>query len=192
MMDARGAAIRAAAQGAHVRGQAMNAYHEDEDEGLPFDDPIEVAEAVLGSDARFVSERGDDGDLSFAFKAQWCEVSGFFCWREELPAMLMTVTFDLAAAPAQMADTARLIALINENLWLGHFDLWSEDGAVVFRHAVAMIGRSELAPGEVQAMLAAAMDAADRFFPAFDLLLRCKCAPEQAIEAALFETVGEA
>lgn len=182
-----------AAPGARpVLGAKMDPTYLEDDEPQSLDDPIDVAEAVLGSDERFVTERGDDGDLTFAFKAAWCEVTGFFCWREELPAVLLTVTFDLRAPPSRMGEAARLVTLINENLWLGHFDLWSEDGAVVFRHAVPMIGRGELNAGEVQAMLAAVMDSADRFYPAFDFMLRCGSSPEEAMEMALFETAGEA
>jgi hypothetical protein len=82
--------------------------------------------------------------------------------------------------------------MINENLWLGHFDLWNEDGSVVFRHSIPMIGRGELTVGEVHALVAASMDAADRFYPAFDFLLRCGQTAEDSLKIALFETIGEA
>jgi hypothetical protein len=167
-------------------------YLDDEDEVVTIEDPIDLAEAILGQDSRFVVERSDGGDLSFTFKAAWCSVTAFLGWREELPAVLLTVAFDLNAPNTRMAEAARLIAMINENLWLGHFDLWSEDGSIVFRHSIPMVGRLELTPGEIQALLAATLDAADRFYPAFDFFLRCGRSPEEAIEAAMFETAGEA
>lgn len=162
------------------------------EDALDLLDPIDVVEAVVGADPRFTQERGDDGDLTFSARGDWCEVTGHFSWREELPALLLTVAFDLRAPKSRFAEAARLVALINENLWLGHFDLWAEDGAIVFRHAVPMIGRSDLAPGEAQALLAAAMDAADRFYPAFNYLLWAGKTPEEAVAASLFEPIGEA
>ena len=63
---------------------------------------------------------------------------------------------------------------------------------MVFRHALPMIGRSDIAPGEIQSLLAAAMDAADRFYPAFSFLLKDGKDAEEAAFAALFETAGEA
>jgi hypothetical protein len=155
-------------------------------------DPIDVVEAVVGSDQRFIAERGDDGDLTFSARGDWCDVVGFFSFREELPAVLLTVTFDLKAPEERRTEAARLTTMINENLWLGHFDLWSDDGAIVFRHAVPMVGRSELAAGDVHALLAAAMDAADRFYPAFSFLISSGRTPEECMQAALFETIGEA
>jgi hypothetical protein len=167
----------------------MDTYLEDE-AGL--DNPMDIAEAVLGADSRIVIERSDDGDLSFTCKGAYCAVTGFLGWREELPAVLLTVSFDLTSPKDRMIEAARLIAMINENLWLGHFDLWTEDGSIVFRHSIPMIGRGELSGGEVQALLAASLDAADRFFPAFDFMLRCGQTAEESIRIALFETIGEA
>lgn len=156
------------------------------------EDPIDVVEAVIENDDRFEVERCADGDLTFTTKGAWGDVTGAFCWREELPAVLMTVSFDIAAPPEARAEAARLTALINEHLWLGHFDLWLDDGAVVFRHSIPMIGRGELTPGEAQAMLAAALDAADRFYPAFYHLFTSGGSAENAAHAAIFETIGEA
>ena len=155
-------------------------------------DPIDLVEAVVGADTRFVSERGDDGELTFSARGAFCEVTGYFSHREELPAILFTVAFDLRAPKARFGEASRLVALVNENLWLGHFDLWSEDGSIVFRHAVPLIGRSELEAGEIQALLAAAMDAAERFYPAFNFLIWAGKTPEESIQFSLFETVGEA
>lgn len=156
------------------------------------DEMMDVVEAVLQDDDRFACERAEDGDVQFGFRGTWCEAVGYFSWREELPAMLFTVSFGVVAAPERRADAAHLIAMINENLWLGHFDLWDEDGSIVFRHALPMIGRCDIAAGEVQALLAAAMDAADRFYPAFGFLLNAGKTPSEAAMAALFETAGEA
>jgi hypothetical protein len=155
-------------------------------------DPLGLAEAVLAVDDRFKVERLDELDLQFTFATFWGEGAGFFSYREELPAILFTFGLDLTAPPDRRADAAALAAMINENLWIGHFDVWSEDGAIVLRHALPMVGRSEVSPGEIQALLAAALDAADRFHPAFALLIHGGHGPIEAARAGLFETVGEA
>jgi hypothetical protein len=41
-------------------------------------------------------------------------------------------------------------------------------------------------------MIDTAVEAADRFFPAFDFLLRGAKNPEDAMAACMFETVGQA
>jgi len=45
---------------------------------------------------------------------------------------------------------------------------------------------------QAAAMIDVAVEAADRFFPAYDFLLRGAKTPQEAIAACMFETVGEA
>ncbi len=155
-------------------------------------DPLDTVENVLGADDRFFCERAQDGDVHFSFKCASGETVGYFSYRHELPALLFTLGFDLQAPRSRHAEAVRLAGLINENLWLGHFDVWSDDGTIIFRHAMPMIGRDEISIGEVQAMLAAALDAAERFQPAFHFLILAGMTPEHAAQAALFEVSGEA
>jgi len=155
-------------------------------------DPMDTVEAVIASDDRFLCERAEDGDIHFSFKCSWGETAGYFSYREELPALLFTLGFDIQAPASRRAEATMLASAINENLWLGHFDVWSDDGTIIFRHAMPMIGRSHISVGEVQAMLAAALDAADRFQPAFHYLILAGMSSEDASRAALFETVGAA
>ena len=125
----------------------MSLYHTD-DEELP-SDPMDLIEAIVNSDDRFNAERAEDGDVQFCFKSAWTEAAGYFSYRTELPALLFTLGFDLQASPERMTATTRLAAMINENLWLGHFDVWSDDGSIIFRHAAPMIGRDEKVAGIV-------------------------------------------
>src|SRR6185436_4322537 len=155
-------------------------------------DPMDTVEAVISQDDRFQCERAEDGDVHFSFKCSSGETVGYFSYRHELPALLFTLGFDIQAPKSRLHEAIRLAALVNENLWLGHFDVWSDDGTIIFRHAMPMIGRDEISVGEVQAMLAAALDAAERFQPAFHFLILAGMPAEDAAKAALFETAGEA
>jgi hypothetical protein len=55
-----------------------------------------------------------------------------------------------------------------------------------------MLDRISPDPGEVAAILAAALDAADQFLPAFNFVVWAGKSPEEAVNAVLFETHGEA
>lgn len=168
----------------------MDLFLDDEVEATV--DPMDSVEEVIASDERFQAERAEDGDVHFSFKCSWGETVGYFSHRSELPAVLFTLGFDIQAPKSRYAEAARLAALINENLWLGHFDVWSDDGTIIFRHAMPMIGREEVSIGEIQAMLAAGLDAAERFQPAFHFVILGGMNAEDAAQAALFEVSGEA
>ncbi len=108
---------------------------------------------VIASDDRFSTERAEDGDVHFSFKSAWGETSGYFSYRAELPALLFTLGFDTQAPVSRRTEAMKLAARINENLWLGHFDVWADDGTIIFRHAMPMIGRDMISIGEMRAVL---------------------------------------
>ena len=98
---------------------------------------------------------------------------------------------DLAVPKAQRQTAQELIATINPRVWLGHFELWDE-GEIIFRHGMALMTGEQPSLAQAAAMIDVAVEAADRFFPAFDFLLRGAKTPQEAIAACMFETVGEA
>jgi hypothetical protein len=98
---------------------------------------------------------------------------------------------DLAVPKAQRQTAQELIATINPRVWLGHFELWDE-GEIIFRHGMALMTGEQPSLAQAAAMIDVAVEAADRFFPAYDFLLRGAKTPQEAIAACMFETVGEA
>jgi hypothetical protein len=85
-----------------------------------------------------------------------------------------------------------LLSLINQRVWLGHFEVWAEDGEIVFRHALSLPGGERPTLAQAASMIDAAVEAADRFYPAFDFLLAGAKSPDEAMAACMFETVGQA
>jgi len=73
----------------------------------------------------------------------------------------------------------------------GRVELWAEDGEIVFRHALSLPGSERPTLASAASMIDAAMEAADRFYPAFDFLVQGRT-PDDAMAACMFETVGQA
>jgi hypothetical protein len=86
----------------------------------------------------------------------------------------------------------KLIAMINEQMWIGHFDLWTLDGLVMFRHALVLAGGVEATSQQCQAMLGSALEASEGYFPAFQFVVWAGKPARTALDAAMFETSGEA
>ena len=80
---------------------------------------------------------------------------------------------------------------LNQRVWLGHFEVW-DDGEIIFRHAMSLMTGERPSLAQAAAMIDVAMEAADRFYPAFDFLVGGSKSPADAIAACMFETVGEA
>ncbi len=81
--------------------------------------------------------------------------------------------------------------MINQRVWLGHFEIWAEDGEIVFRHALPLPTGERPTLAQAASMIDTAVEAADRFYPAFDFMLKGK-SPSDAMADCMFETVGQA
>ena len=153
-------------------------------------DPLDVVEHVLTAE-NLQFDRTEDGDLAFALTGDWKDYELWFAWRPEADCLQLCLSFDLQATPEQRAAAYELISILNQRVWLGHFEVW-EDGEIIFRHAMALMTGERPSLAQAAAMIDVAMEAADRFYPAFDFLVRGSKSATDAIAACMFETVGEA
>ncbi len=102
------------------------------------------------------------------------------------------MSLDLRASKALMGRTHELLSMINPRVWLGHFELWAEDGEVIFRNSMTLPHGERPTMAQAASMIDTAVEAADRFYPAFDFLLAAGKSPDEAMAACMFETVGQA
>ena len=87
------------------------------------------------------------------------------------------------------------IGLVNEQLWLGHFELWSSSGILLYRQATLVDRDDEdaaLSLEAAQLLVETAIDECERFYPVFQFVLWGGKSPREAIAAALIDTQGEA
>lgn len=163
----------------------------EEDETLLALDPLDVVEHVLNAE-NLTFDRTEDGDLAFALAGDWTDYELWFAWRPEAECMQLCLSMNLTAAKDNRAAIFELVNQINHRVWLGHFEVWAEDGEIIFRHAMSLPGGERPTLAQAASMIDAAVEAADRFYPAFDFLMRGGKAPEEALAACMFETVGRA
>ncbi len=149
-----------------------------------------VEQTLLAAD--WACERSEDGMIHCAATTKWGEFGGMFVWRAEPASLSFSLTLDLRAPNAKQAQISDLLRRINERLWLGHFDYWNDEGVAVFRHTIPMLDRIAPEQGEIAAILAAALDAADQFLPAFNFVVWAGKSAAEAVAAVIFETHGEA
>ena len=154
-------------------------------------DPLEALEAVADELALSV-ERVDADELHVAIPGLWRDAGFWFTWRPELSTLQMGAPLDLKAPAGRLNDMARLVAMVNERLWIGHFDLWTDDSSIVFRNAAVLPADGRLDQGQAEILIKGAREAIDRFLPAFNFLIWGGKSPQEALEASMFETAGNA
>jgi hypothetical protein len=157
----------------------------------PHANPVDVIENVAAL-ADWSFERSGDDEITISLTGAWCDYHVSFSWMEEVEAVHLACAFDLKVTDLRRTEVTRLIALVNEQLWLGHFDLWSREGVVMYRHGLLLTGGVEPTSKQVEGMLNAAIEACERYFQAFQFVVWAGKSAQEALDVALFETVGEA
>lgn len=138
----------------------------------------------------------DDDEIVARVKGSWTEYELRAIWREEDGVLQFLALPDIRVAEERRAAIYETIGLVNEQLWIGHFELWSSSGILLFRHA-AMLGDDEeggavLSLDRAELLVETAVDECERFYPVFQFVLWGGKTPREAIAAALIETQGEA
>ena len=85
-----------------------------------------------------------------------------------------------------------LLALINEKLWLGHFDLSSEDGTPMFSHTLLLRGAGPASVEQLEDLVDVSVSESDRYYPAFQFVIWGGKTAAEALNAALIDVAGEA
>jgi hypothetical protein len=153
--------------------------------------PLGVVEDVAALN-EWSFERSSEDEITILVNGQWTDYQISFTWMPDLEALHLACTFDMKIPEARKAEVQRLTARINEQLWIGHFDLWPQTGLVMFREALILPGNLGATAMQCERMLTSALDAAERYFPAFQFVVWAGKSAGEAMDAAMFDTAGEA
>ena len=124
--------------------------------------------------------------------SKWCQYRFYFTWSEQIRAISLTVTFDLKFPHAKIKDAQELLALINEKLWIGHFDITSKNGIPAYRHTVLSFPEDEVLHHQLENLVDIAIYECEKFYPAFQLVLFEDSDPSKALAISTFDTIGAA
>lgn len=157
--------------------------------------PIDMLEAYYAAHG-WEHERHDD-EIVATVKGSWAAYELRAIWREDDSVLQFLAFPDVKIPDERRATIYETIGLVNEQLWIGHFELWSSSGILLFRHA-AMIdsgdddeaGTMSLTAAEL--LVESAIEECERFYPVFQFVLWGGKSPKDALAAALIETQGEA
>ena len=153
--------------------------------------PLQVVEDVASVNS-WAFERSGDDEITILVKGRWTDYQVCFTWMRDIEALHLACTFDMKIPEARKIEAQRLVALINEQLWVGHFDQWSQSGLVMYRMALMLTGGIEATALQCEAMLASATDACERYYPALQFVVWAGKSAREAMDAAMFDTSGEA
>ena len=153
--------------------------------------PLAVVEDIAANNDWSFERSGED-EVTIVSKGNWTDYQLSFTWMSEIEALHLACAFDMKIPQARRAEVQRLVAAINEQLWVGHFDLWMHTGMVMHRQALVLPGGIIASTAQCESMLAGAIHACERYYQAFQFVVWAGKSAHEAMDAAMFDTAGEA
>ena len=144
-----------------------------------FSTPLEILEQVANQND-WAFERSGEDELTLAVAGSWTDYQLSLHWREDLETVHIACAFDFKVPDSRLTQVYRLVAQINEQLWLGHFDIWASDGLILYRHGL-MLNNAIASKEQCEALLEAALDACERYYQAFQFVVWAGKAPREAL-----------
>lgn len=153
--------------------------------------PVDMIELIAAQNDWSFERSGED-EITVSVQGTWCDYHVSFSWMEEIEALHLACAFDIKVLDARKTEVMKLLALVNEQMWIGHFDLWQSEGVIMYRHALLLAGQAEASDEQIEAMLQNALEACERFYQAFQFVVWAGQSAKEAMDHSMIETVGEA
>ena len=154
--------------------------------------PIDMLEDYFSAHG-WEFERNED-EVTAHVKGSWAKYELRALWREDDSVLQFLAFPDIRVPDERRAAMYETLGLVNEQLWIGHFELWSSSGVLLYRNAAAVEAGdgATMSLAQAELLVESAIDECERFYPVFQFVLWADKTPQEAIAAALIETQGEA
>ncbi len=153
--------------------------------------PVDMIEFVA-SNNDWSFERSGEDEIAMTVAGRWADYHVSFSWMADFEALHVACAFDLKVSDARVNEVIRLLSQINGQVLMGHFDLWRDEEAVIFRQSLLLCGGAEPNNHQVERLLSSAAEACEAYYQAFQFVVWSGMDAKNALAAVLFETVGEA
>jgi hypothetical protein len=151
--------------------------------------PVDVIEHVAHVNEWSFERTGDD-EIAISVAGNWTDYHVSFSWMEDFEALHLACAFDIKVPDQRVTEITRLLSLINEQMLFGHFDLWEQEGAVMFRQSLLLSGGAEPTSQQVEVLLTSALEACECYYQAFQFVVWSGSTARDALAGVLFETQG--
>jgi hypothetical protein len=154
--------------------------------------PLDMVEE-LSRAKRWAYTRHDDGLMTILVKGQKDEFEICLEWQDEFCALLVACSMPLEIKDEHYEMAAQTLEQINQNMWMGHFDLSNKGVFPTFRYTLlCRLLPAGVVTDVVHDIFEIAMAECNRFYTTFQLIQAGDVRLRDNLHAAVFETIGEA
>jgi hypothetical protein len=153
--------------------------------------PIDIVE-TLAERRDWDFDRVGDDQIAMAAEGTWRTYSLSLHWTGHDDTLRLICTFEMEPPEERLLELYKTLDHTNDLCWTGAFTLWREQNLMVYRYGLTLAGGGYATAGQIDSMMRAAIEACERFYPAFQLVCWGDQPTEKALEIAITEAYGRA
>ena len=153
--------------------------------------PIDIVETLAEHHA-WEFDRVTDDQIAMAVEGQWRTYSLTLAWSPQDETLRLICTFEMEPPEEKIPALYDVLNRCNDMVWTGAFTWWAEQKLMVWRYGLVLAGEVLAGPEQINRMIGAAIEACERFYPAFQLACWGDAPAQAAMDVALSAAYGRA
>jgi hypothetical protein len=153
--------------------------------------PIDIVETLAEHHA-WEFDRVTDDQIAMAVEGQWRTYSLTLAWSPQDETLRLICTFEMEPPEDKISVLYDVLNRCNDMVWTGAFTWWAEQKLMVWRYGLLLSGGQIAGPEQIDRLIASAVMASERFYPAFQMVAWGDQTPAQAMKVAIAEAYGRA
>ena len=153
--------------------------------------PIDIVE-TLATHNDWEFDRVTDDQIAMAVEGQWRTYSMTLAWSAQDETLRLICTFEMEPPEERLGALYDVLNRCNDMVWTGAFTWWAEQKLMVWRYGLCLAGGQFASAEQIDRLISGAVLAAERFYPAFQLVSWGDRTPADAMKVAIAEAYGRA
>jgi len=149
-------------------------------ENFPVHNPIDDIE-ILFAHRQLSTERRNQNEVVVEISGRWDNMLLFFAWEEKMRCLHISCLLNLEPENVNLPSIFELLALLNEDLWVGYFSYWEEAKMPIFKHSLFIDENDNNVQDKLSQLLNIAITECERAYPIFHAVLKQNISPRKAL-----------
>lgn len=153
--------------------------------------PIDIVEHIANHH-EWDFDRVADDQIAMIIDGVWSNYALSLAWHPHDETLRMICTFDMDPPEERLPELFDVLNRTNDRNWSGSFSFWREQSMMVYRYGLNLTGGATASALQIEDIVGAAVDACEKFYPAFQIVCWGNSSPKEAMMVAMDEAYGRA
>ena len=153
--------------------------------------PIDIVEH-LAEHHEWEFDRIEENQIAMAVQGQWRTYSITLAWSGFDETLRLICSFEMEPPEEKLKDLYETLNVANDRCWTGAFTFWEDQKLMVYRYGLVLTGGQIATAEQIDAMISSAVLTAEKYYPAFQLVVYDNQSPNKAMQVAIAEAYGRA